>query len=126
MFSVFLELVKRAGIFVIIGQTIQHFGISQKYEKYMKLVISFMIAAQIIFAFGVYADRDEKSGMIMSVEEYMEEWDSKMEKVEEKIESNKIELTGNLKEELQQSELKEAGEETVTGSSIQIEKITIQ
>ena len=41
MLSVFIELVKRVGIFVIIGQTILHFGIGKEYEKYMKLVISF-------------------------------------------------------------------------------------
>lgn len=123
MFSVFLELVKRVGIFVIIGQTILHFGISKKYEKYMKLVISFMVAAQVIFAFGVYLDREKTWGMIISSEEYMEEWNLNMEKTAELMESSRFKLVQELEEELHQREISEG--ENVQEESIQIEKIVI-
>lgn len=124
MFSVFMELVKRVGIFVIISQTILHFGISKKYEKYMKLVISFMVAAQIVFAFGGYLGQDEKMGYFMSGEEYLEKWNVNMLEVEERIEESRTEMVHDFEEELHMS---------VSGSmdgnennSIKIEKIVIR
>lgn len=126
MFSVFLELVKRVGIFVIIGQTILHFGISKKFEKYMKLVISFMVAAQIVFAFGVYLKRDGSSWQIMSAEEYLKEWDTNMEELEDMIEECKEDMEQSMNEKFQQSEknmIKNDGQEN---NQIRIEKIIIQ
>ena len=124
MFSVFMELVKRVGIFVIIGQTILHFGISKKYEKYMKLVISFMVAAQIVFAFGIYLDQDEKPGYLMSGEEYLKKWDENMTSMEERIEKSRVEMVQNVEEELQQSEPVSVDENE--NNSIKIEKIIIR
>ena len=92
MFSVFLELVKRVGIFMIIGQTILHFGISRTYEKYMKLVVSFMIAAQIVFAFGTYLKKEEGTFGIWSQQEYYEKWNENMGKMEEALEQRQEEL----------------------------------
>lgn len=124
MFSVFMELVKRVGIFVIIGQTILHFGISKKYEKYMKFVISFMVAAQIVFAFGVYLGQDEKPGYLMSGEEYLEKWNEDMTLVEERIEKSRVEMVQNFEEELQKSE--SVSVDKSEKNSIKIEKIVIR
>ena len=125
MLSVFLELVKRVGIFIIIGQTILHFGISKKYEKYMKIVISFMVVAQIIFAFGVYQDQGEERGMFLSAEEYMKKWDLNMERTEVLMENNRSRMIQNLELELQQSEKSVAQKERIQGKNIQIEKVVI-
>lgn len=124
MFSVFMELVKRVGIFVIIGQTILHFGISKKYEKYMKLVISFMVAAQIVFAFGGYLVQDEKMGYFMSGEEYLEKWNIQMLEVEERIEESRAGMVHDFEEKIY---VPEYGNITGKGNhTIRVEKIVIQ
>jgi len=128
VFSVFLELVKRVGIFIIIGQTIQHFGISKKYEKYMKLVISFMVAAQIVFAFAAYMKQIEKQGFIVSGKEYMKAWEADMQRVEEMAEAYNMKVTQNLNEQLQQAEVQSARDGNIkvnAGGCISIDKITI-
>ncbi|MBQ6806478.1 MAG: stage III sporulation protein AF [Lachnospiraceae bacterium] len=44
----FLEAIKRIGIFMIAAQAVIHFAPGQKYEKYMKLIVSIMILMQFI------------------------------------------------------------------------------
>ena len=126
MFSVFMELVKRVGIFVIIGQTVLHFGISQKYEKYMKLVISFMVAAQIIFAFGVYLRQDDERVHIMSATEYLKRWENSMEEMEKKMEESQEAMAQGMEKEVQQWKGMNAGSANSENSDIRIEKIVIQ
>ena len=128
MFSVFLELVKRVGIFIIIGQTIQHFGISKKYEKYMKLVISFMVVAQIIFAFSTYTKQIQRYGLTVSGKEYMKEWENNMQKVEKMTEEYNLKVADNLKEQLQKAEIqnnKTGSENGNLNSQVFIDKIMI-
>ena len=121
MFSVFLELVKKVGIFVIIGQTIMHFGIGKKYEKYMKLVISFMVAAQIIFAFGIYLKQDSKVWKEITAEEYLKEWDLSIKELEMQMENSKKEK----KDALNQVSPKVFEKENMWNGKIKIERVTI-
>ena len=125
MFSVFLNLVKKVGIFVIIGQTIMHFGISSKYEKYMKLVISFMVAAQIIFAFGVYLKVNDNSRQVVSLDEYIKEWNISMKEVEERMEKSKEEMAIKMEKEMTKAKSEVVEQENVKNYSIRIEKIVI-
>lgn len=124
MFLVFMELVKRVGIFVIIGQTILHLGISKVYEKYMKLVISFMVAAQIVFAFGTYLYKTE-SGRGFE-EEYYDSWEENMKNLEDELKKNQSETKRKLEKRFQQQE--GSGEEFKEDKRdrIIIEKIVIQ
>lgn len=126
MLSVFLDLVKRMGIFVIIGQTIQHFGISKKYERYMKLVISIMVAAQIVFAFGVYSKQFQKQGFFVNEDEYRKEWEVNMSEVEEKIKNYNRMMTRRMEEEILNCEEQAVTEENVSQEDrIYVEKIII-
>lgn len=121
-----MELVKRVGIFVIIGQTILHFGISKQYEKYMKLVISFMIGAQIVFAFGVYVKQDKKEIPVMSVEEYRQAWEINMEEMEKKAEGYKSSMVQNAKGWMQQNGNSYMQSDNLAEHNIRIEKIIIR
>lgn len=125
MFAVFMELVKRVGIFVIIGQTILHFGISTKYEKYMKLVISFMVGAQIIFAFGVYVKQNDNVLPVLSLEEYLQAWDIHMEKMEENMEESRMLMLQEAGTEIQQTPKNSTVEIPLEKNHILIEKIEI-
>lgn len=125
MLAVFLDLVKRVGIFVIIGQTIQHFGISKKYEKYMKLVISIMVVAQIVFAFGVYMKQFQRQGFFVSGSQYRKEWDINMSKVEEKMKEYNRMVTQKAEEEIREIEERKSDEAVEEEGRILVEKITI-
>lgn len=128
MLSVFLELVKKVGIFVIVGQTIQHFGISKKYERYVKLVISIMVVAQVVFAFGIYVKQFQKQGILVSGSEYQKEWEVNMDKVEEKMKDYNLMLTQRMEEkvlDLEKQTLYEDNEKKEEHYGIHIEKITI-
>lgn len=117
MLSVFLELVKKVGVFVIVGQTIQHFGISKKYERYVKLVISIMVVAQIVFSFGIYVKQLQKQGIWISGSEYRKEWEINMSKVEEKMKEYDLIITQRMKEEVMDLE-----RQTLPGENIQMEE----
>lgn len=128
MLSVFLELVKKVGIFVIVGQTIQHFGIGKKYERYVKLVISIMVVAQVVFAFGIYVKQFQKQGILVSGSEYQKEWEVNMDKVEEKMKDYNLMLTQRMEEnvlDLEKQTLYEENEKKEEHSGIHIEKITL-
>ncbi len=126
MFSVFLELVKRVGIFVIIGQTVLHFGISKEYEKYMKLVVSLMVVAQVIFAFGSYGKKDGTNSFMVSSEEYYERWEENMKELEKEFENRQELLNQNLEQRFQKKDGKETEEQGISINEIRIEKIVIR
>lgn len=126
MFSVFLELVKRVGIFVIIGQTILHFGISKNYEKYMKLILSFMVAAQVVFAFGSYFQKEEKMSWKMFSEEYYEQWEENMKEMESEFVNRQLQVAENLEQRFRETKETETQSEKENGTRIKIEKIVIQ
>ena len=128
MISVFLELVKQVGVFVIVGQTIQHFGISKKYERYVKLVISIMVVAQVVFSFGIYVKQLQKQGILVSGSEYRKEWEINMGKVEEKMKDYNLMITQRMKEETKMTEEQTLSEDDMKKEEtheIFVEKITI-
>ena len=130
MLSVFLELGKKIGIFVIVGQTIQHFGISKKYERYVKLVISIMVVAQVIFSFGIYVKQFQRQGILVSGSEYKKKWEINMDKVEEKMRDYNLMITKRMEEEVsdleKQKEISyEENEKKEESYGIHVEKITI-
>ena len=126
MFSVFMGLVKRVGIFVIIGQTILHFFISKKYVKYMKLVMSFMIGAQIVFAFGVYWRQEGKEIYVPTPEEYFGAWERSMDEMEKTIEKYETEMIENAKRQSDAGVLQDKAGENYQPEHIKIEKIVVQ
>ncbi|MBR4982764.1 MAG: hypothetical protein IKY94_09410 [Lachnospiraceae bacterium] len=126
MVAVFLELVKRVGIFVIIGQTILHFGIGKAYEKYIKLVISFMVAAQIVFAFGAYFEKDRFVAGKWGEEYYYENWNQSMKALEEEFHEKQMGVTMNLQQRFAEQEEMVPEKDENSGNEVKIEKIVIQ
>lgn len=124
MFSVFLDVIKRIGIFIIVSQAILHFGIGRKYETYMKLVVSFMVIAQIIFSFGIYLGKEGETVFFVSEEEYYEQWNENLKRMEENFKNKQKDMEYELKENsLHEGE---KTEEKNPDYRIQIEKIVIQ
>lgn len=97
MFQIFLDMSKKVGIFMIISQTLLHMGIAKTYEKYIRLIISFMVAAQIIFSFISFGQIERQDFFTFMKEDFQMQWENKLaefeveldemkEKIEERIE----------------------------------------
>ncbi len=104
MFLIFLDNLKRLSIFIIISKTILHFGIGKKFEKYLKLILSFMIVAQLVFALGSFFQQDKGFLAGLSKENYYEQWEKYMGELETEYEEGQRMLEsrieyGNLEEE---------------------------
>ncbi len=119
-----LEVIKRIGIFIIVSQMILHFGIGRKYETYMKLVVSIMVVAQMIFSFGFYVEQNEEEGFIMSEEEYYESWNENLKRMEESLKKEQKDMKFQIKENVMEENQQQ--QEMESAARIQIEKIVIQ
>ncbi len=49
MFDSVLEIIKKAGIFLILAQTVLHLCVSETYEKYIRMLVGFIMAILLIF-----------------------------------------------------------------------------
>ena len=49
MFDSVLEMIKKAGIFLILAQTVLHLCVSETYEKYIKMLVGIITAILLIF-----------------------------------------------------------------------------
>jgi len=49
MFDSVLEMIKKAGIFLILAQTVLHLCVSETYEKYIKMMVGLITAILLIF-----------------------------------------------------------------------------
>lgn len=49
MFDSILEIIKKAGIFLILAQTVLHLCVSETYEKYIKMLVGIITAILLIF-----------------------------------------------------------------------------
>lgn len=123
MFSVFLHLGKKIGIFILVGQTVMHFGIGRKYETYMKLVISLMVVAQIMVTFGAYFQRDNAELWQVTEEEYYEKWEALMEDMEDSFKKEQENMENQVVEKFKEEKEKK---EKTKQDRIQIETIRIE
>ena len=86
MFSVFLEEMKQLTVFMIVGQTILHFGVGKKFERYVKLILAFMVVSQLVFSLGSYFSSKSDIWRPLSKQEYYAKWEEYVTELEEKIE----------------------------------------
>ena len=49
MFDSILEIIKKAGIFMILAQTVLHLCVSETYERYIKMLVGIITAIFLIF-----------------------------------------------------------------------------
>ena len=122
MFSIFLENMKRLSIFVVISHTILHFGVSPKYEKYVKLILSFIVVAQLVFSIGSYLN--SKPGIVkwVSEENYYVKWNQYMEELETEYEA----MQKVLDDKMMQNKNENTKENKDKMESIVVDKIEIK
>lgn len=101
MVNIFLEMSKKVGVFMIISQTLMHLGIAKSYEKYIRLIISFMAAAQIIFSFAAFF-QVENSGILECFKtDFQEEWKQELKAFDEKLQEIRENLNDKITMETQ-------------------------
>ena len=121
MFSIFVENLKRLSVFIIVSQTILHFGVGRKFEKYLKLVFSFMIVAQLVFSISAYFEFEEGIVEFISQENYYQRIEEYMGGLEKEYEIQQSELEDRLQEIYEVENKSDKGE----ASSIRVDRIRI-
>ena len=121
MLSLFLENLKRLSVFIVISQTILHFRVGRKYEKYIKLILSFMVVAQLVFAISSYFDLDSGFMKGISKENYYNQWEQYMVGLEEEYKLQQSSLDQRLEEKYVRKDENNKGENV----GIKVEKIAI-
>jgi len=124
MVDIFLEMSKKVGIFMIISQTVLHMGIAGTYEKYIRLVISFMVAAQIIFSFAAFFQIEDTGLFDFLEKNFQEEWKTELERFEEHLQVVQGKIYEKLGEDVQTKDVNRAGVRNT--EKIQIGKIRIE
>ena len=117
----FVENLKRLSVFIIVSQTILHFGVGRKFEKYIKLVFSFMIVAQLVFSFIAYFDFEEGIVEFMSQENYYQRIEEYLGELEKEYEVQQSELESRLQQIYEVESKNDKGE----ASSIKVDRIRI-
>lgn len=127
MGEVFIDMTKGVGIFLIAGQTILHFAVGKQYEKYIKLIISLMVAAQIVSGFSTFFNANGKESDLSILQQfridYYENWEKNQEDFQRKLLERQEELEQSMME--QQDKVETAQEENSATGNIVIEKIEI-
>lgn len=71
-----LSFIKNIGIFIICAQCLMHFTAGKEYEKYVKLLIGFMILAQFVIPIrSVFLGKD-KAELWGSIEQFQQEMEA--------------------------------------------------
>lgn len=117
----FLENLKRLSVFIIISQTILHFGVGRKFEKYLKLVFSFMVVAQLVFSIVSYLDFENGFVEFISQEKYYQRLEEYMGGLEQEYEMQQRELEDRLQQIYEVENKNDKGE----GNSIKIDRVWI-
>lgn len=118
-------------IFLLLGQTILHFAPSEKYEKYIKMLLGFMVIAQFavpILSFGnkdkmeAYEnDRELFTGKMNEVLQTVDEkWFLYNEQIEQQIEKE-LENAQTIVLEQEKAEEESAQEEKIEVEAVKIE-----
>lgn len=109
---------------MIISQTLLHLGIAKTYEKYIRLVISFMVAAQILFSFAAFF-QIEGSGFFSFLEnDFQDKWKREVMEFDETIQSTQKRIYEKVKIDIEKGET--VVEESREHAKIQVESIKIE
>ena len=121
MLQLFIENLKRLSVFIIVSQTILHFGVGRKFEKYLKLVFSFMVVAQLAFSIGAYFDFEHGIWEFISQDNYEQRLEEYMGRLEQEYEVQQSELERRLQQTPEAENKNNKGE----ANSIRVDRIRI-
>lgn len=134
MGNIFIDMVKNVGIFIVVGQTLLHFGVGKRYEKYLKLIISLMVVSLLVSGFGAFLKSEKELGVTkiwkMGQNEYYEFWEKNRKNFEEKVvlQQKEIEqhLGSNIAEQEEAKEKEQNNKKEQFPVKIKIDEIRIE
>lgn len=133
MGKIFIDMVKNVGIFMVVAQTLLHFGVGKRYEKYLKLIISLMVVSLLVSGFGALLKSEKELGITkiwkMGQSEYYEFWQKNRKNFEEKVVLKQKEIEKHLENDIIGQDVKEEKqkhEKEQPAAKIKIDTIKIE
>lgn len=128
--------IKQIGIFILLGQTLLHFCPNEKYEKYIKVLLGFMIIVQFlspVLSLGSGNIQKEYENNLHSFTEKLEDslaavnekWLVYDKQIEEKLEQDKNYMEEQIKQQ-EEEEVAEAKETETQEETIKIEAVKVE
>ncbi len=127
MAEAFIQTLKQMVVFILAGQTILVLGLGKQYEKYLRLLISLMIAANMTAAFGSLLGELPFLGSRLQTgaedTDFIKRWEENVQAFEEELKGRQQEMEEGWKE---MNGMESFTEPTQGGRRIVIEEIVIQ
>lgn len=121
--EIFLGVLKKVTVFMIIGKTILNLGVGKEYEKYIKVIMAFMVILQIWA--GINSTLQVMSFQKKEGSDFYTSWQEEMKNFEQELRFHQKEIEDTWMEyEIQQQEVGE-DKSSQQEDNIQIEKIKI-
>lgn len=132
MLEISLEMMKETTVFLMIGKIILNLGVGNQYEKYTKLVISFMAVLQLWSGMRTAFSTISIEGVIKEKQQFYQDWKEETRKFEEQLYEQQSEIEERWMtedeegKELQTEQEIESGEPDIKAErKIEIESIRI-
>lgn len=74
MFNEVMELIKKAGVFLILAQTLLHLCVADSFEKYIKMIVGLVTVMMLVFPVIAYFREED----IKSFDEYREAYEKEI------------------------------------------------
>lgn len=129
-----MEFLRQISIFLLLGQTILHFAPGEKYEKYIKMLLGFMLIAQFAAPLLSFGNRDRMAEYENNREMFTKKMDEALQAVDEKWFQYNEQIEEQIERELENAqtvlwEQKEQEEESAQGETekkIEVEAVKIE
>jgi len=126
-----MEFLRQISIFLLLGQMILHFAPGEKYEKYIKMLLGFMLIAQFAAPLLSLGNKDRMAEyennreiftkkMEEALETVDEKWFLYNEQIEQQIEKELEDAQAVLREQRKQEE-EDGQEEKIEVDAVRIE-----
>lgn len=122
---------RQISIFLLLGQTILHFAPGEKYEKYIKMLLGFMVIAQFAVPILSFGKKDRMEEYENNREMFTQKMDEALQTVDEKWFLYNEQIEQQIERELENAqtvlgEQRKTEEEKEQEEKIEIEAVKIE
>lgn len=122
---------RQISIFLLLGQTILHFAPGEKYEKYIKMLLGFMVIAQFAVPILSFGKKDRMEEYENNREMFTKKMDEALQTVDEKWFLYNEQIEQQIERELENAqtvllEQRKTEEEREQEEKIEIEAVKIE
>ena len=126
-----MDFFRQISIFLLLGQTILHFAPGEKYEKYIKLLLGFMVIAQFVVPILSFGNKDKAAAYENDRELFTKKMDEVLQTVDEKWFQYNEQIEQQIERELEDArtivwEQEQENEEDDQEEKIEVEAVKIE